>query len=49
MAKLDPPVLAWLIFLAAAVLEVGGDAVVRLGLRGRTWWVVPLGCLLLAG
>ena len=25
---------AWLIFLAAAVLEVGGDAVIRKGLRG---------------
>jgi drug/metabolite transporter superfamily protein YnfA len=25
--------LAWLIFIAAAVLEVGGDAVVRKGLR----------------
>lgn len=36
MAKLHLPVLAWLAFLAAAVLEVGGDVVVRLGLRGRT-------------
>jgi small multidrug resistance family-3 protein len=26
--------LAWLIFIAAALLEVGGDAVVRRGLRG---------------
>jgi len=26
--------LAWFIFIAAAVLEVGGDAVVRRGLRG---------------
>ena len=25
---------AWLVFLGAAVLEVGGDAVVRKGLRG---------------
>jgi drug/metabolite transporter superfamily protein YnfA len=27
-------VIAWLIFIAAAILEVGGDAVVRRGLRG---------------
>jgi drug/metabolite transporter superfamily protein YnfA len=27
-------ILAWLIFVAAALLEVGGDAVVRRGLRG---------------
>jgi small multidrug resistance family-3 protein len=49
MGKLDLPVLAWLVFVAAAALEVGGDAVVRFGLRGRTWWAVLLGCLLLAG
>jgi small multidrug resistance family-3 protein len=28
------PVVAWMIFLAAAVLEVSGDAVIRRGLRG---------------
>ena len=28
-------VVAWLIFLAAAVLEVGGDAIIRTGLRGN--------------
>jgi multidrug transporter EmrE-like cation transporter len=27
-------ILAWLIFLGAAILEVGGDATVRRGLRG---------------
>ena len=27
--------LAWLIFIGAAVFEVGGDAVVRKGLRGN--------------
>ena len=26
--------IAWMIFLAAAVLEVGGDAIVRKGMRG---------------
>jgi small multidrug resistance family-3 protein len=49
MGKLDLPVLAWLVFVTAAALEVAGDGVVRLGLRGRTWWAVPVGCLLLAG
>ena len=28
-------IIAWLIFIAAAILEVGGDAAVRHGLRGR--------------
>ena len=41
------PLVAWLIFLAAAVLEVGGDAVVRKGLRGHLWAYVALGCLML--
>ena len=29
--------LTWLIFIAAAVLEVAGDAVIRRGLRGGGW------------
>ncbi len=40
---------AWLIFVAAAVMEVGGDAVIRRGLRSRrTVWIL-LGCAALAG
>ena len=39
---------ALLIFVAAALLEVGGDAVVRQGLRGRNWALVAVGGLLLA-
>ncbi len=42
--------MSWLItviFLAAALLEVGGDAVVRSGLRGNQPLIVALGCLLL--
>ena len=40
---------AWIIFAAAALLEVGGDAIVRKGLRGHhpLWIVVgmlTLGC-----
>jgi small multidrug resistance family-3 protein len=49
MGKLDLPAVAWLVFVAAAALEVGGDAVVRTGLRGRTWWAIGAGCLMLAG
>ena len=34
-------ILAWLIFLAAAVLEVGGDALIRKGLRTHgVLWIV---------
>lgn len=39
--------LPWLAFIAAALLEVAGDAVVRKGLRGRGLAVVFLGCALL--
>jgi drug/metabolite transporter superfamily protein YnfA len=41
------PVVAWLIFLAAAVLEVGGDAVVRKGLRGGGIAFMALGFVML--
>jgi len=37
-----------LIFVAAALLEVGGDAVVRQGLRGQNRILVLGGCLMLA-
>jgi len=43
--------MAWIIpiiFLAAALLEVCGDAIVRSGLRGNQPLAVALGCLLLA-
>ncbi len=39
--------LAWLIFLGAAMLEVGGDAVIRKGLRGSSLAVILLGCMTL--
>jgi small multidrug resistance family-3 protein len=41
------PVIAWLIFLAAAVLEVGGDAVVRKGMRGGGFLFMALGFVML--
>ena len=36
-------VIAWLVFLAAALLEVGGDATVRRGLRGSNLAIVAAG------
>jgi drug/metabolite transporter superfamily protein YnfA len=41
------PVVAWLIFLAAAVLEVAGDAVIRTGLRGGRPPLIVGGCIML--
>ncbi len=38
---------AWLIFIAAAVLEVGGDAVIRKGLRGSIIWFILSGFIML--
>jgi len=35
--------LAWFIFLAAAVLEVGGDAIIRKGLRGSGFLFICMG------
>ena len=40
---------AWMVFVAAAVLEVGGDAVVRRGLRSRGVGLILLGGAVLAG
>ncbi len=38
---------AWLVFIAAAVLEVGGDAVVRKGLRGSGLIIIMIGFVML--
>jgi small multidrug resistance family-3 protein len=35
------------VFMAAAILEVGGDALIRKGLRGSGWTAVALGCAVL--
>ena len=43
------PVVAWLIFVAAAVLEVAGDAVVRTGLRSSRLAVIAVGMVMLGG
>jgi small multidrug resistance family-3 protein len=39
--------LAWLIFIGAAILEVGGDAVVRKGLRGSGLVFIVIGFAML--
>jgi small multidrug resistance family-3 protein len=36
--------MAWWVFVVAALLEVGGDAVIRRGLRGHKIGFVLLGC-----
>ncbi len=41
------PVIAWLTFLAAALLEVAGDATVRKGMRGSGVVFVAAGCVML--
>ena len=33
----------WAVFVVAAVLEVGGDALIRVGLRGEQRWLIALG------
>ena len=40
---------AWFVFIAAAVLEVGGDAVIRKGLHGSIVWFILAGFLMLGG
>lgn len=39
---------AWLIFIGAAFFEVGGDAVIRRGLRGSSLIIILLGCAILS-
>jgi small multidrug resistance family-3 protein len=39
--------LAWFVFIGAAILEVGGDAIVRKGLRGSNLIIIMTGCAML--
>jgi small multidrug resistance family-3 protein len=48
MVKTGLPMIAWLVFVGSALLEVGGDAVVRKGLRGSSVAVIIIGGLMLA-
>jgi small multidrug resistance family-3 protein len=38
---------AWFVFIAAAILEVAGDAVIRKCLRGSIIWFIVFGFLML--
>jgi small multidrug resistance family-3 protein len=40
---------AWLIFIAAATLEVAGDAIIRKGLHINVIWLIVAGFLMLGG
>jgi drug/metabolite transporter superfamily protein YnfA len=42
-------IVAWFIFVMAAMLEVGGDAIIRRGLRGHRTGLVLAGCATLCG
>ena len=48
MGQFNLPLAAWLVFLGSALLEVGGDAVVRRGLRGANVIIILAGGLMLA-
>jgi drug/metabolite transporter superfamily protein YnfA len=45
--KLGLALVPLIIFIAAALLEVGGDAVVRQGLRSQKWALILVGCVML--
>jgi len=38
---------AQLLFIMAAALEVGGDAIIRTGMRQQRWWLLVAGFLVL--
>ncbi len=40
-------ILSWLIFVVAALLEIGGDAVIRKGLRSSGLLLIAAGCVML--
>jgi drug/metabolite transporter superfamily protein YnfA len=48
MERFELPLVAWLVFVGSALLEVGGDAVVRKGLRGHSFAFIVGGGLMLA-
>jgi drug/metabolite transporter superfamily protein YnfA len=45
--KLALALVPLVIFVVAALLEVGGDAMVRQGLRGQKWALIVVGCVML--
>ena len=49
MNKTGFSMVPWLVFLGAALLEVGGDAIIRKGLRGSSIALLVTGGIILAG
>ena len=47
--KIKMTTIAWFIFIAAAILEVAGDAIIRKGLHGNVMWFIAAGFLMLGG
>jgi drug/metabolite transporter superfamily protein YnfA len=47
--KVKMTTIAWFIFIAAAILEVAGDAIIRKGLHGNVMWFIAAGFLMLGG
>jgi small multidrug resistance family-3 protein len=48
MGNMGLPLAAWLVFVGSALLEVGGDAVVRKGLHGANVIIILVGGVMLA-
>jgi len=48
MDKFSLPLAAWFVFVGSALLEVGGDAVVRKGLKGYNIVLIAAGGIMLA-
>jgi drug/metabolite transporter superfamily protein YnfA len=47
--KIELPFAAWLVFVGSALLEVGGDAIVRRGLNKSNVFIIVAGGIMLAG
>jgi drug/metabolite transporter superfamily protein YnfA len=47
MERFDLPLVAWLVFVGSAVLEVGGDAFIRKGLQGSGLVAIMVGAVML--
>jgi small multidrug resistance family-3 protein len=49
MNKANLSYIAWIVFILSAALGVGGDAIIRKGLFGKSYLLITTGCLVLAG
>jgi len=48
MDKMHLSYVAWIVFILSAALEVGGDAIIRKGLFGKSYLLIITGCLILS-